>query len=104
MKTRWTETVSKTQPWQEYPRPQLVREHWQNLNGIFKYAITEPTDKIPTSFDGDILVPFAVESDLSGVARRVSEKEILWYEKCFTLDECFKSKRVMLNFGAVDWD
>ncbi|MGN1478526.1 MAG: glycoside hydrolase family 2 protein [Acutalibacteraceae bacterium] len=104
MKTRWTETVSKTQPWQEYPRPQLVREHWQNLNGIFKYAITEPTDKIPTSFDGDILVPFAVESDLSGVARRVSEKEILWYEKRFTLDESFKSKRVMLNFGAVDWD
>lgn len=104
MKTRWTETVSKTQPWQEYPRPQLAREHWQNLNGIFKYAITEPTDKIPTSFDGDILVPFAVESDLSGVARRVSEKEILWYEKRFTLDECFKSKRVMLNFGAVDWD
>lgn len=104
MKTRWTDTVSKTQPWPEYPRPQLVREHWQNLNGIFKYAITEPTDKIPERFDGDILVPFAVESDLSGVARRVSDKEVLWYEKRFTLDECFKSKRVMLNFGAVDWD
>ncbi|MGN1169388.1 MAG: glycoside hydrolase family 2 protein, partial [Acutalibacteraceae bacterium] len=104
MKTRWTDSVSKTQPWPEYPRPQLVREHWQNLNGIFKYAITEPTDKIPERFDGDILVPFAIESDLSGVARRVSDKEILWYEKRFELDECFKSKRVMLNFGAVDWD
>ena len=103
MKTRWTDKVDRIQPWQEYPRPQLKRESWQNLNGIFKYAITDITDEIPQKFDGDILVPFAVESPLSGVEKRVSDTELLWYEKKFTLDECFKGKRVMLNFGAVDW-
>ncbi len=102
MKTRWTDKVTKT-PLQEYPRPQLVREKWQNLNGIFNYAITEITDEIPKKFDGEILVPFAVESDLSGVKKRVSKKELLWYEKKFTLGPCFDGKRVMLNFGAVDW-
>ncbi len=103
MKTRWTDSVDKIQPWQEYPRPQFVRADWQNLNGIFRYAITGMTDSIPSKFDGDILVPFAVESQLSGVEKRVSDKELLWYEKEFTLDPCFKGKRVMLNFGAVDW-
>lgn len=103
MKTRWTDKVDKIQPWKEYPRPQLVRENWQNLNGTFRYAITDITDEIPKNFDGDILVPFAVESQLSGVEKRISEKELLWYEKKFVLDSCFKSKRVMLNFGAVDW-
>lgn len=103
MKTKWTESVSSIMPWQEYPRPQLVRKDWQNLNGRFNYAVTPITDEIPKKFDGEILVPFAIESDLSGVARRVSEKELLWYEKKFTLDPCFEGKRVMLNFGAVDW-
>lgn len=103
MKTRWTDKVSKTAPWQEYPRPQLVRKNWQNLNGIFQYAITGINDTIPEKFDGDILVPFAVESQLSGVEKRVSDKELLWYEKKFTTDPCFEGKRVMLNFGAVDW-
>ena len=102
MKTRWFDKVTKT-PLQEYPRPQLVRKDWQNLNGIFNYAITGHTDKIPSKFDGEILVPFAVESDLSGVAKRVSKENLLWYEKKFTLDPCFEGKRVRLNFGAVDW-
>ncbi|MCQ2470550.1 MAG: glycoside hydrolase family 2 [Clostridia bacterium] len=103
MKTRWTDKVDKIQPWQEYPRPQFVRNDWQNLNGIFKYAITDMQDEIPEKFDGDILVPFAVESPLSGVEKRVSDKQLLWYEKKFTLDPCFEGKRVMLNFDAVDW-
>lgn len=102
MKTRWTDKITKT-PLQEYPRPQFVRKDWQNLNGIFKYAITGITDEMPSAFDGDILVPFAVESDLSGVARRVSKENLLWYEKKFTLDPCFDGKRVKLNFDAVDW-
>ncbi len=102
MKTRWFEKVTKT-PLQEYPRPQLVRKDWQNLNGIFNYAITGHTDKIPSKFDGEILVPFAVESDLSGVAKRVRKENLLWYEKKFTLDPCFEGKRVRLNFDAVDW-
>ncbi|MBQ8227650.1 MAG: glycoside hydrolase family 2 [Clostridia bacterium] len=103
MKTRWFDKVTKT-PLQEYPRPQLVRKDWQNLNGIFNYAITGKTDKIPSKFDGEILVPFAVESDLSRVAKRVSKDDLLWYEKKFTLDPCFKGKRVRLNFDAVDWE
>lgn len=103
MKTRWTDTVDKNKPWNEYPRPQLKRDNWQNLNGVFKYAVTDITDKIPAKFDGDIIVPFAIESELSGVARRISKDEILWYQKTFTLDPCFKNKRVILHFGAVDW-
>lgn len=103
MKTRWTDKVDRTQPWQEYPRPQMQRAEWQNLNGIFKYAITGMTDSVPAKFDGDILVPFAIESPLSGVEKRISDDELLWYEKKFTLAPCFDGKRVMLNFGAVDW-
>ncbi len=102
MRTRWFDKVTKT-PLQEYPRPQLVREKWQNLNGIFNYAVTDHKSDIPEKFDGEILVPFAIESELSGVERRISKDDILWYEKKFTLCECFKGKRVRLNFGAVDW-
>lgn len=102
MRTRWFDKVTKT-PLQEYPRPQLVREKWQNLNGIFNYAVTGDTNEIPKKFDGEILVPFAIESELSGVERRISKDDILWYEKKFTLCECFNGKRVRLNFDAVDW-
>ena len=66
MNTRWTESVDRNAPLPEYPRPQLVRERWQSLNGEWEYAIT--SDKvIPESFDGTILVPFSPEAPLSGV-------------------------------------
>ncbi len=103
LKTRWTDSVNPDCPLPEYPRPQLVRKDWQNLNGRFEYAITGMNEKIPEKFDGEIIVPFAPECYLSGVGRTVTENDYLWYRKNFVLDSCFNGKNVILNFGAVDW-
>lgn len=103
LKTRWTDSVNPDCPLPEYPRPQLVRKDWQNLNGKFEYAITGMSEKIPEKFDGEIIVPFAPECYLSGVGRTVTENDYLWYRKKFVLDGCFNGKNVILNFGAVDW-
>lgn len=103
MKTRWTDKIDLAPPHNEYPRPQMVRDLWQNLNGRFQYAITDFTYKIPDEFEGDITVPFAVESDLSNVGNRVSANQILWYKKEFTVSPEFSGKRVILHFDAVDW-
>lgn len=101
--TRWAETVDIEKPWNVYPRPQLKRGDWQNLNGLWQYAITPRLQSTPGSWEGDILVPYPVESSLSGVGRRVSENEALWYRRSFTVPASWKGKDVMLNFGAVDW-
>ena len=85
----------------EYPRPQLERDSYINLNGVWKYAITESTSA-PSEYDGDIIVPFSPESPLSGVERTLMPNEYLWYKRTFTLDEDFIIDRVILNFGAVD--
>lgn len=103
IKTQWAEQVSPENVWAEYPRPQLVRQQWQNLNGLWEYAITDINASQPTSFDGEILVPFAIESALSGVQKRVSEKQVLWYHRRFSIPTKWKGSRIMLNFGAVDW-
>jgi len=103
--TPWAEKVDPAKPHPEYPRPQLERTgNWQNLNGLWKYAIT-PKDRtaIPTEWDGDILVPFAVESALSGVGKRVSKEQALWYHSEITLDKNVQKSKVLLHFGAVDW-
>ena len=86
----------------EYPRPQMVRDRWMNLNGLWEYAIT-PIDASPEKMDGRILVPFAVESALSGVGRAVTENDALWYEREFTVPEDWTGQRILLHFGAVDW-
>ena len=91
-------------PHQEYPRPQMVRENWLNLNGMFDYAITDENAEWFTEPDGKIRVPFAIESCLSGVCKRVGKNQRLWYKKTFTLPESFKGKRVLIHFGAIDWE
>ena len=73
LKTRWTDDVSPQRVHAEYPRPQLVRPVWQNLNGLWQYAIRPRDEGRPESFDGEILVPFPVESALSGVMKPVGE-------------------------------
>ena len=100
--TSWAEQVDPANVLPEYPRPQLVRGEWQNLNGLWDYAITEKDAK-PEAYEGKILVPFAAESALSGVGRSVTEKDALWYSREFRVPRQWKGKRVMLNFGAVDW-
>ena len=103
IRTKWAEEVSPSNVLPEYPRPQLVRNEWQNLNGLWNYAITEINAAQPTTFDGEILVPFAVESALSGVQKPLKENQLLWYEREFTVPAKWMSQRVVLNFGAVDW-
>lgn len=104
IKTRWAAEVNPQQPLPEYPRPQMVRDQWMNLNGLWDYAITPQTQRsIPTSWDGKILVPFPVESSLSGVMRMLEKNNYLWYRRTFTLPSDWSGQQVMLNFGAVDY-
>ena len=103
IRTSWAENIDPQNVLPEYPRPQLERGEWVNLNGLWDYAITDLTAAQPTTFDGQILVPFAVESALSGVQKRITKDNILWYSRTFTVPTEWSSKRVMLNFGAVDW-
>ncbi len=102
IKTRWAAQVNPNAPLPEYPRPQMVRSEWLNLNGLWNYGITEAASA-DFSVEGQILVPFAVESSLSGVARSVTELDALWYERTFTLPSAWKGRNVLLHFGAVDW-
>ena len=102
IQTRWAAQVDPSAPLPEYPRPQMVRSVWQNLNGLWDYAIT-PVAATEFASEGQILVPFAAESSLSGVGRRVGKENILWYERTFTIPSSWKGKDVLLHFGAVDW-
>lgn len=104
--TRWAKDVTPDTAHREYPRPQLVREHWLNLNGLWDYAITSRDAERPTTWDGQILVPFPVESALSGVMQSVGPERRLWYRRSFTLPEhaAWSDKTILLHFGAVDWD
>lgn len=103
--TRWAKDVTPDNVLPEYPRPQFQREHWQSLNGLWDYAITDRDAGVPEKWDGQILVPFAVESALSGVGRTVGPNQALWYRRNFKLDQNDKTQhyRTLLNFGAVDW-
>ncbi len=103
LKTRWTDSVNTECPLNEYPRPQLVRNDWQNLNGRFDYAFTGMQETFPDKYDGEIIVPFAPECWLSGVGRAPEKNELLWYRKKFILKDCFAGKRTLLHFEAVDW-
>lgn len=103
MKSEWTDDVKNTDIWNQYPRPQLDRGDWVNLNGLWKYAITPITNNIPTEYDGEIRVPFAVESELSTVKKIVDSEQLLWYQTIFSIKDLGTEERIHLNFGAVDW-
>ena len=101
--TPWAADVSPTQALPEYPRPQFVREVWQNLNGLWEYAIRPVDEEQPDAFDGPILVPFAAESALSGVMQPVGPDKNLWYRRTFTAPPLGEDERLRLHFGAIDW-
>lgn len=104
IKTAWADKVDPACPLPEYPRPTLVRSQWQNLNGLWNYAIRPADAPQPELFDGKILVPYPVESSLSGVQRRLAENEVLWYERRFTVPAGWRQGALLLHFGAVDWE
>ena len=103
IKTPWVEKVNPKLPWNVYPRPQLKRAQWVNLNGQWNYAIKDLQSGEPASFDGKILVPYPIESSLSGVGKSLTKDNILWYSRTFTIPSAWKGKNVKLNFGGVDW-
>ena len=103
MKTRWTDKVDINNPLPEYPRPQMERSNWMSLNGVYDYAIKGAGCEWAEEFDGKIVVPFAVESMLSGVQKQLLPNQRLWYKKAFTVPENMKGKNILLNFAAVDW-
>ncbi len=101
--SKWAKDVDPARPLPEYPRPQLVRERWESLNGLWEYAIRPKGGEPVVSYDGQILVPFPVESALSGVMRPVKPAEQLWYRRKFRVPETWEGSRLLLHFGAVDW-
>lgn len=101
--TRWGRAVTPENAWRSYPRPQMKRARWQNLNGMWDYAITPASAPRPARMDGQILVPYPVESSLSRVARKVTPDDRLWYHRSFTVPADWSGQNVMLNFGAVDF-
>ncbi len=103
IKTRWASQIDVNNVLPEYPRPIMERAEWQNLNGLWDYAIQPVGSQKPAGFDGEILVPFAIESSLSGVQKRVGRDNELWYQRTFTVPAKWKNNRILLHFGAVDW-
>ncbi|WP_367772447.1 sugar-binding domain-containing protein [Flavobacterium sp. WC2421] len=103
IKTVWASKVEPNHVLPEYPRPIMERKEWKNLNGLWNYAILEVGKAAPEKYDGQILVPFAVESSLSGVMKDVGAKNELWYNTSFTIESNWKGQNILLHFGSVDW-
>lgn len=101
--SRWAQDVTPEMAHPEYPRPQMMREAWSNLNGLWQYSIQPKEAARPEEWQGEILVPFPVESALSGVMERVGESKRLWYRRQFNIPNMDNDGRLLLHFGAVDW-
>jgi hypothetical protein len=104
IQTRWAALVSPTNALPEYPRPQLVRARWRNLNGWWRYAITAKDTSMPSEYQGNILVPYPLESALSGVQKPLRPDQVLWYQRTIAIELDAKSSRTLLHFGAVDYE
>ena len=103
IRTAWAEKIDVTNVLPEYPRPIMERADWLNLNGLWDYSVLKAGAAEPNAFDGQILVPFPVESSLSGVMKTVGGENEVWYKRTFNVPANWKGKNVLLNFGAVDW-
>ncbi len=102
--TPWAKDVRPDRAWPEYPRPQMVRQAWKNLNGFWDYAVRPAAEPQPSAWDGRILVPFCIESALSGVKKELRPGQRLWYRNDVEVPSAWRGQRVLLHFGAVDFD
>ena len=102
--TRWAKLVSPTNALPDYPRPQMTRARWQSLNGLWDYGLTDNAATAAPAYDGRILVPFPYESALSGGGKPSIPDRRLWYRRTFTIPAGWAGQRVLLHFGAVNWD
>lgn len=100
--SRWGRKLNKEESWQEYPRPNMVRDSYYNLNGEWDCCISPSAEVQPHEYDRKILVPFSPESVLSGIEEILQPGMYLHYRKVFRLPEGFRKRRVLLHFGAVD--
>lgn len=103
IKTPWAEKIDPNNVLPEYPRPQMTRSEWKNLNGLWDYAIRKKGQAEPAAWDGKILVPYPLESSLSGVMKTMNNNQELWYNTSFDLPKNWSGKDIVLHFGAVDW-
>jgi Glycosyl hydrolases family 2, sugar binding domain/Glycosyl hydrolases family 2/Glycosyl hydrolases family 2, TIM barrel domain len=104
MMTRWGKAIAPENVLQKYPRPTMEREEWLNLNGIWDYGVTHSDKADDSIFNSKILVPFPVESVLSGIKHLVTDRERLWYRREFEIPAGWRDKRILLNFEAVNWE
>ena len=103
IKTVWAEQIDPANVLPEYPRPLMERAEWKNLNGLWNYSVVPVGKPVPDSFDGQILVPFAIESSLSGFQKPAGSGEELRSHPKFTVPASWKGRDILLHFGAVDW-
>ena len=103
IRTEWADKIDVNHVLPEYPRPVMERSDWSNLNGLWSYAVRPAGENCPVKFDGSILVPFALESSLSGVQKELKDNQELWYSRSFNTPGNWKGKKILLHFGAVDW-
>jgi beta-galactosidase/beta-glucuronidase len=101
IKTQWADQIDPENVLPEYPRPQMVRTQWENLNGMWDFSLNERGGE--ASYGEKILVPFAVESSLSGLQKTVTPDDEMWYKRTFDVPTAWRGKDVLLHFGAVDW-
>ncbi len=104
LSTQWTAGITPENAWKEYPRPQLVRNEWKNLNGLWDYAVRKAGESKPSEFDGKILVPFSIEAPLSGVGMQVGIDEVIWYQRRFEVPAKWKDQRILIHFEASDFE
>ena len=104
--TRWAKDIDPQAVHPEYPRPQMKRNAWLNLNGVWDYSVRPWREAPPDKWDGKIVVPFPIESALSGVMKEVGPENRLWYRREFSIPRAdeWREKRLLLHFGAVDWE
>lgn len=105
LQTRWAKDVKPSSVLPEYPRPQMVRSGWENLNGLWNYTITSAAEQTPpTTYSNQILVPFPLESALSGVGKTLQPDQRLWYKRTFNKPASKGKDKTILHFGAVDYN